>query len=123
MNPKMNDNAPMLNTNTNPTIMDRTPTTTLIAENPVRSIAIPKNIMLSPIKMDNVAVLKIGKIIKINPNIIDNIPAILFCSIFFPPKICFYPLIQVKNVKIQKATYFLTFILFFLDYLIIIIKT
>lgn len=83
----MNDNAVMLNMNTIPTIMARIPIIILTAENPDSINAIPKNTKLNPIKMDNVAVLKTGKIIKINPKSIDNIPAILFCSICFPPKI------------------------------------
>ena len=81
----MNDNAEMLNTNTSPTIMARIPIIILTAENPDIINAIPKNTKLNPIIMDNAAVLKTGKIIKSNPNIIDIIPDILFGSIFFPP--------------------------------------
>ena len=81
----MNDNAEMLNTNTSPTIMVRIPIIILTAENPDIINAIPKNTKLNPIIMDNAAVLKTGKIIKINPKSIDNIPDILFGSIFFPP--------------------------------------
>ena len=57
-------------------------------ENPIAMAAIPKNTKLNPIRMDTVPALMTGKIIKINPNIIDNIPAPLLASIFFPPKIC-----------------------------------
>ena len=72
----MNDNAVMLNTNTNPTMMARIPTIILTAENSDNIKAKPKNIKLNPIKMDKNAVLKIGQIIKINPKIIDNNPEI-----------------------------------------------
>lgn len=82
----MNDNAVMLPTNTIPKMIARIPIMMLNAENPDRINTIPKNIKLNPIKMDNVAVLKIGQIRKINPNIIDNIPDILFDSIFFSSK-------------------------------------
>ena len=68
--------------------MVRTPITILRAVNPLSTNAIPKNIKLTPIRMDNAAVLKIGKIIKINPKIMDNIPDILFGSIFSPPIVC-----------------------------------
>ena len=57
----------------------------LNAENPDRIAAIPKNTKLTPIRIDTNPVLKIGKIIKINPKIMDNIPADLLASIFFPP--------------------------------------
>ncbi len=72
----MNDNAVMLNTNTNPTMMARIPTIILTAENSDSINAKPKNIKLNPIKMDKNAVLKIGQIIKINPKSIDNNPEI-----------------------------------------------
>lgn len=81
----MNDNAPMLPTNTIPTKMARIPTTILNALNPDSIIAIPKIIKLNPMRTVKNAVLKIGQIKKINPKIIDNIPDILFGSIFFPP--------------------------------------
>ena len=70
--------------------MARIPITTLNAENPENSDAIPKNTKLSPIMMDTNPVLIIGKIMKINPNIIDNIPAILFDSMLSPPKNYFF---------------------------------
>ncbi len=54
--------------------MARIPMRTLIAENPANIIARPKNIKLTPIIMDTSPELKIGKIIKINPKITDNIP-------------------------------------------------
>ena len=72
----MNDNAVMLNRNTNPTRMARIPTIILTAENSDSINAKPKNIKLNPIKMDKNAVLKIGQIIKINPKSIDNNPDI-----------------------------------------------
>lgn len=79
----------MLNINNNPNMIARIPTITLNAENPDNKDAIPKNTKLTPISMETNPVLIIGKIIKINPKIMDNIPAILFCSMFFPPKNCF----------------------------------
>ncbi len=78
----------MLNANTSPTMMDRIPITILTAVNPVSINIIPKNTKLIPMRMDNAAVLKIGKIMKINPKITDNIPDILFDSMFFSSKIC-----------------------------------
>ena len=88
----------MLNVNSNPNIIARIPITILIAENPASINAIPKNTKLIPIRIDTSPELKIGNIIKINPKITDNIPDILFGSIFFPPKIC-YIHFQVKNIK------------------------
>ena len=79
----MNDNAAMLNMNTSPTKMARIPIIVLNAVNPDTINAIPKNTKLNPINMDKVTVLSIGQIIKINPKIIDNIPASLFGSMFF----------------------------------------
>lgn len=79
----MNDNASMLNMNLSPTIMARIPIMILNAVNPDTTNAIPKNTKLNPMNMDNVAVLSTGQIIKINPKIIDNIPASLFGSMFF----------------------------------------
>lgn len=79
----MNDNASMLNMNISPTIMARIPIMILNAVNPDTTNAIPKNTKLNPMNMDNVAVLSTGQIIKINPKIIDNIPASLFGSMFF----------------------------------------
>ena len=79
----------MLNTNTNPIIMDRIPITVLTAVNPVSITAIPKNTKLNPIRTETAAVPKTGKIIKINPKITVNIPDILFGSICFPPKFCY----------------------------------
>lgn len=79
----MNDNASMLNMNISPTIMARIPIMILDAVNPDTTNAIPKNTKLNPMNMDNVAVLSTGQIIKINPKIIDNIPASLFGSMFF----------------------------------------
>lgn len=59
-----------------PNMMARIPTMILKAENPASIDAIPKNSKLNPIRMDTTPELKIGQIIKINPNIIDNIPDI-----------------------------------------------
>lgn len=70
----MNDNASILNVNSNPNITARTPITILVAVNPASINAIPKNTKLTPIKMDATPELKMGNIIKINPKITDNIP-------------------------------------------------
>lgn len=66
-------------------MMAKIPITILLAVNPANTNAIPKNSKLTPIIMETTPELKIGKIIKINPKIIDNIPDILFGSMFFPP--------------------------------------
>ena len=66
-------------------MMAKIPITILLAVNPANINAIPKNSKLTPIIMETTPELKIGKIIKINPKIIDNIPDILFGSMFFPP--------------------------------------
>ena len=66
----------MLNMNNKPNMMARIPTMTLGAENPPIIDAIPKKSKLTPIIMDTNSELRIGKIIKINPKIIDNIPDI-----------------------------------------------
>lgn len=84
-NPKRNDTASILNVNSNPNMMAKIPITILLAVNPANINAIPKNSKLTPIIMETTPELKIGKIIKINPKIIDNIPDILFGSMFFPP--------------------------------------
>lgn len=75
--------------NNKPNMMARIPTMTLGAENPPNIDAIPKNSKLTPIMIDTNSELKIGKIIKINPKIIDNIPDVLLASIFFPPNFCY----------------------------------
>jgi len=100
----MNDNAEMLNTNTSPTIMVRIPIIILTAENPDIINAIPKNTKLNPIIMDNAAVLKTGKIIKSNPNIIDIIPDILFGSIFFSSKNC-HILLKKENERLTLIVF------------------
>ena len=84
-NAKRTDSAVILNANTTPTIIDSIPIIILNAVNPAKINIIPKNIKLTPMRRDNAAVPNIGKIIKINPKIRDNIPDILFDSIFFPP--------------------------------------
>ena len=63
-----------------PNMMARIPTMILNAENPASIDAIPKNSKLNPIRMDTTPELKIGQIIKINPNIIDN--TFRYCSIY-----------------------------------------
>ena len=52
------------------------------AENAFIIEAIPKNNKLTPTIRETNPALNIGKIIKINPNITNIIPAILFNSIF-----------------------------------------
>ena len=73
----------MLNMNSKPNMIARSPIKILLAVNPANINAIPKNTKLIPIRIDTIPELKIGKIIKINPKIMDNIPDILFGSIFF----------------------------------------
>ena len=73
----------MLNVNSNPNIMARIPIMILLAVNPASINVIPKKNKLTPIMMDTTPELKIGKIIKINPKIMDNIPDILFGIHFF----------------------------------------
>ena len=82
--------------------MARIPIIILNAENSDNIEIIPKNTKLTPIMMDVTPELKIGKIIKINPKIMDKIPDTLLDSIFFPPKFCFVHF-QVKSLIIQKA--------------------
>ena len=72
----------MLNMNNKPNMMARTPIITFSAENSVSIDAIPKNNKLTPIRMDTIPELIIGKIIKINPQIIDINPDDLLASIF-----------------------------------------
>ena len=96
----------MLNANINPNIIARIPTIILKAENPDIINAIPKTTKLAPIRIDNAAELKIGKIIKNNPKIMDNIPDILFGSMFFSSINLLNSLFKVKNIKIQKAICF-----------------
>ena len=96
----------MLNANINPKIIARIPIIILNAVNPEIIKAIPKKTKLTPMRTDNAAELKIGKIIKINPKITDSIPAILFDSIFFPPKILLLSTFS-SEVKIKKAIAFL----------------
>ena len=62
--------------------MAKIPIMMLNAENSVNIDAIPKNSKLTPIITDVTPELIIGKIIKINPKIMDNIPDILCDSIF-----------------------------------------
>ena len=66
----------MLNMNKKPNMIARIPIIILNPENPASIAAIPKNIKLIPIIMDTVPALNNGKIIKINPKIMDNIPDI-----------------------------------------------
>jgi hypothetical protein len=65
----------MLNVNAAPTIIARIPIIILNAVNPLNINTIPRNIKLNPIRTVNANVLKTGQIIKINPKIMDNIPA------------------------------------------------
>lgn len=110
----MNDNASMLNMNSSPNIIARIPIMILLAVNPANTNAIPKNNKLIPIIMDTTPELKIGKIIKINPKIMDNIPDILFASMFFPPNFVIFTFSseKYKNSKKQYA-FFMLLIIFF----------
>ena len=76
----------MLNMNSKPNMIARIPIIILSAENSVRIDAIPKNSKLTPIMIDTNPELTKGKIMKINPKIMDNIPDTLLGSMFFPPK-------------------------------------
>ena len=99
----------MLNMNNRPNIMARIPIITLNAENPASIDAIPRNSKLTPIRIDTNPELKIGKIIKINPKIIDNIPDILLGSIFFPPNF-FY--VKILKFKKHNAFYILNYLIY-----------
>ena len=87
--------------NNKPNITAKIPIMIFAVEKLISIDEIPKNIKLNPIKTDTNPVLKIGKIIKINPKIIDNIPDTLFNSMFFPPNFFMF-IFQVKN-KDSKA--------------------
>ena len=76
-------------------MMARIPIITLNAENPASIDIIPKSSKLIPIIIDTAPELKIGKIIKINPKIMDNIPVACLDSIFFL-QILMKSLFQVK---------------------------
>ena len=100
----------MLNMNNKPNMIARIPITIFSAENPPNIDAIPKNTKLIPIRIDTSPELKIGKIIKINPKIIDNIPDVLLASMFFPPNFVILTF-QVKKFKKQHAfTFYFSFI-------------
>jgi len=88
----------MLNMNSRPNMIARIPTIMLKAENSVSIDAIPKNSKLTPIMTDTNPELRIGKIMKINPKIMDSIPDTLLGSMFFPPNfLC--SLFQVRILK------------------------
>lgn len=99
----------MLNMNNKPNSMARIPTMIFNAENSVSIDAIPKNNKLTPIMIDTNPELRIGKIIKINPKIIDIIPDDLLASMFFPPNFCYAHITVILFKKIQKAIRFLHF--------------
>ena len=75
--------------NNRPNMMDIIPIMIFGVEKVIIKDAIPKNIKLNPIKTDTNPVLKIGKIIKITPKIMDNIPDILFISMIFSSRFCY----------------------------------
>ena len=106
--------------NNRPNSMARIPTMIFNAENSVSIDAIPKNSKLTPIMMDTNPELKIGKIIKIKPKIMDSIPDDLLASMFFPPNFCYAHFAASIFKKIQKAICFLHFN-YFLHYLIFFI--
>ena len=98
----------MLNMNNKPNMMARIPTIIFSAENSPIIDIIPNNTKLTPIMMDTRLELKIGKIIKIIPKIIDNNPYDLLASIFFPPNFFVMLTSQVKNMNFKKQhTYYL----------------
>ena len=80
----------MLNMNSKPNMIARIPIIILGADNSVSIDAIPKNSKLTPIMMDTNPELTKGKIMKINPKIMDNIPDTLLGSMFFPPKFLYH---------------------------------
>ncbi len=75
-NPKMNDNASILNMNNKPNIIAKTPKIAFTAVNSVSIDIIPKNSKLTPIRMDTIPEVIKGQTIKNNPKIIANIPDI-----------------------------------------------
>ena len=83
----------MLNMNSKPNIIARIPTIMLKAENSVSIDAIPKNSKLTPIMTDTNPELKIGKIMNINPKIMDSIPDVLLGSMFVPPNFFVFTLL------------------------------
>lgn len=73
--------------NNKPKMIARIPIIILKAETLFNIDAIPTNTKLTPINIDISPELIKGKIMKINPKIMDNIPDDLLISIFYPP--CF----------------------------------
>lgn len=80
----------MLNMNSKPNMIARIPIIILSADNSVSIDAIPKKSKLTPIMIDTNPELTKGKIMKINPKIMDNIPDTLLGSMFFPPKFLYH---------------------------------
>ena len=97
----------MLNMNIKPNSMATIPIMIFTFEKSISNDAIPKNNKLIPINVDTNAVLKIGKIIKINPKIIDNIPDILLISIVFPPNFVMFTLSSEKYKKTKSIMLFI----------------
>ena len=101
----------MLNMNNKPNMIAIIPIMMFNAENPIAIEAIPNITRLTPIRMDTVPALMTGKIIKINPKIIDNIPDALLASIVFPPKICFIHF-SSENYLSLKSNMLFTYLTF-----------
>ena len=80
--------------NNKPNMTATIPIMIFIAEKFISIDAIPKNTKLNPIRIDTSPELKIGKIIKINPKIIDNIPDTLLISMDFPSRILLCSLLK-----------------------------
>ncbi len=87
----------MLNMNSRPKMIARIPTIMLKAENSVSIDAIPKNSKLTPIMTDTNPELRIGKIIKINPKMMDSIPDTLLGSMFFSSKCVVFAFSSVNS--------------------------
>ena len=106
----------MFNKNTNPNMMAITPTRTFSASSPLNINVIPKTNKLSPRVKDTAAVLKIGKIIKINPKIMDIIPYILLDSMFFLQNFVFFfyfSSVKLINSKAMSFSYIIIFFILF----------
>ena len=61
---------------------------------------------------DNAAVPNIGKIIKINPKIMDNIPDILFGSMFFFLQILLFSAFSTEKYKNSKSITLFSYLIF-----------
>ena len=110
----------MLNVNSNPNIMARIPIMILLAVNPASINVIPKKNKLIPIMIDTTPELKTGKIIKINPKIMDNIPDILIGSIVFPPNFFMFTFSSEKYKNSKSNTLFRILFIIYVIYFFIL---